>query len=309
MKKRQRPRAPRIPCRRSPRGGGGAFLHPTHEEDVSLLAEEAITEASQPRVFALKTAYPDMKRSAPLTWQNLKFLARNPRFGIVPAIIYLLTCWLVGASVGDAVPRTPWQALRITLDVFGANPGLALWIFAIVGCILAFTDTHSRAYRVIGGLAHCGAHLTAMFYVGWGARLLADQFLPTDNILRSLTTGTAIFLGGWAAGSIVMGVYLLISRDATQPPTLYVSILRHWHPDFGTVGEVDATRKNADDRVGLRIDSDGLPDDAGAPAKSRPPELITKDGDTRAIRCVLFRKKPSAELRTDSQDLQQIVSR
>ncbi len=111
-----------------------------------------------------------MKRSARLTWQNLTFLARNPRFGIVPATVYLMTCWLVGAAVGDAVPRTPWRALRITLDAFGANPGLALWIFAIVGCFLAFTDTHSRAYRVIGGLAHCAAHLAAMFYVGWGAR-------------------------------------------------------------------------------------------------------------------------------------------
>ena len=201
------------PVQKITSGGGGAFLHPTHEEDVSFLAEDAITEASQPRVFALKTAYPDMRRSARLTWQNLTFLSRNPRFGIVPAIVYLLTCWLVGASVGDAVPRTPWQALRITLDAFGANPGLALWIVALVGSILAFTDTHSRTYRVIGGLAHCAAHLTAMFYVGWGARLFADQFLPADNILRSLTTGSAIFFGGWAAGSIVMGLYLLISLN------------------------------------------------------------------------------------------------
>jgi hypothetical protein len=124
-----------------------------------------------------------------------------------------MTCWLVGASVGDTVPRTPWRALRITLDAFGANPGLALWIFAIVGCFLAFTDTNSRAYRVIGGLAHCAAHLAAMFYIGWGARVLADQFVPDDNILRSLTTGTLIFAGGWAAGSFVMGIYLLISLN------------------------------------------------------------------------------------------------
>ena len=66
---------------------------------------------------------------------------------------------------------------------------------------------------MIGGLAHCAAHLAAMFYVGWGARLLADQFLPIDNILRSLTTGTVIFAGGWAAGSFVMGIYLLISLN------------------------------------------------------------------------------------------------
>ena len=66
---------------------------------------------------------------------------------------------------------------------------------------------------MIGGLSHCAAHLAAMFYVGWGARLFADQFLPNDNILRSLTTGTVIFAGGWAAGSFVMGIYLLISLN------------------------------------------------------------------------------------------------
>jgi hypothetical protein len=52
-----------------------------------------------------------------------------------------------------------------------------------------------------------------MFYVGWGARLLADLFLPNDNILRSMTTGTVIFFGGWAAGSFVIGIYLLISLN------------------------------------------------------------------------------------------------
>jgi hypothetical protein len=37
--------------------------------------------------------------------------------------------------------------------------------------------------------------------------------VPDDNILRSLTTGTLIFAGGWAAGSFVMGIYLLISLN------------------------------------------------------------------------------------------------
>lgn len=192
-------------------GGGGAFLHPTHEEDVSCLSEEAVTDTAKARTFVLKTAYPDMKRSARIAWQNVFFLFKNPRFGIVPATFYLLTCWLVGASVGDAVPSTPWRALRITLDAFGANPGLALWTIGTVGAFLAFTDTHSRAYRLLGGLAHCAAHFAAMFYVGWGARVLADQFFPTDGFLRSLTAGTVIFTGAWIAGSIVMGLYLLIS--------------------------------------------------------------------------------------------------
>jgi hypothetical protein len=199
------------PVQKITAGGGGAFLHPTHEEDVSLLSEEAVTETAKARRFALRCTYPDMKRSARLAWQNVNFLVRNPRFGIVPACIYLLTCWLVGASVSDAVPRTPWGALRMTLDGVAANPGLALWAIAIIGVFLAFTDTHSRAYRVLGGLSHAAAHLAAMFYVGWGARVLADQIFRSEGFLRSLTAAVVIFTGGWIVGSIVMGLYLLVS--------------------------------------------------------------------------------------------------
>ncbi len=36
--------------------------------------------------------------------------------------------------------------------------------------------------------------------------MLADQFVPDDNVLGLLTTGTLIFAGGWAAGSFVMGI-------------------------------------------------------------------------------------------------------
>ena len=46
--------------------------------------------------------------------------------------------------------------------------------------------------RIVSFAANCGADACS-----WGARLLADQFLSTGNILRSLTTGTAIFFGGW----------------------------------------------------------------------------------------------------------------
>jgi hypothetical protein len=192
-------------------GGGGAFLHPTHEEGVSVLSEEAVTETARARTFALKCTYPDMKRSARLAWQNLNFPFRNPRFGIVPACIYLLSCWLVGASVSDAVPSSPWRALRLTADAFAANPGLALWAMGIMGMFLAFTDTHSRAYRVIGGLSHAAAHLAAMFYIGWSARVLGDQIFRTDGFLRAITTATVIFGAGWVAGSFIVGFYLLIS--------------------------------------------------------------------------------------------------
>jgi hypothetical protein len=194
-------------------GGGGAFLHPTHEDDFSRLTEETITETAVPRSFEAKATYPDMRRSARLTWGNLLFFFKNPRFGIVPALFYLLTCWLVSAAVGGSVPATPVRALIVTLDAFGGHPGLAIWTLGIVAMFLVFTDTHSRPYRVLGGLSHAVAHFAAMFYVGWGALSFADLLFPSDGFLRSLTAGVVTFAGGWVAGSVVVGVYLLISLN------------------------------------------------------------------------------------------------
>jgi Calcineurin-like phosphoesterase len=201
------------PVQKITAGGGGAFLHPTHEDDFSLLVEDAVTDTAKARSFEVKATYPDMKRSARLAWGNLLFPFKNPRFGIVPATFYLLTCWLVGSAVDVAVPTTPLRALRLTLDAFGDHPGLALWTIGVVMCFLAFTDTHSRTYRAIGGLAHAVAHFVATFYVGWGAVVLAERLVPPDGFLRAVTAAGAIFAGGWVVGSLVVGLYLLISLN------------------------------------------------------------------------------------------------
>ncbi|MBL7950625.1 MAG: metallophosphoesterase [Flavobacteriales bacterium] len=199
------------PVQKITAGGGGAFLHPTHEEDVSLLVEEPSTPEAKARNYAVKATYPDMKRSARIAYGNLLFLLKNPRFGIVPALLYLITAWLVGASVGAEVPRSLWRAMRITADVLGDNPGLALWMLSILAAFLAFTDTHSKVYRVLGGLAHWVVHIAAMFYIGWGALSLSHMLFGELVFFRSALTGFLIFSGGWIAGSIIMGIYLLVS--------------------------------------------------------------------------------------------------
>jgi hypothetical protein len=192
-------------------GGGGAFLQPTHEEDVSLLQEEAATPTARARTFEVKATYPDMVRSARLAYRNLLFPVLNPAFGIVPASIYLMSAWLVGAAAGGATPTSTGDAVRVTLAAFQGHPGLTLWMLAILTGFLAFTDTHSRIYRVLGGTAHCAAHLTMIFFLGWGARDIATRSLGLDGLLRTGVAGAATFVGGWVMGSLLVGVYLLIS--------------------------------------------------------------------------------------------------
>jgi hypothetical protein len=200
-----------VPVQKITAGGGGAFLQPTHEEDVSLLQEEAVTEDARARSFEVKATYPDMATSSRLAWRNLLFPFLNPAFGIVPASVYLMTAWLVGAAAGGATPESPRDALRVTLSAFQGHPGLTLWMLSIVASFLAFTDTHSRIYRVLGGSAHCAAHLATIFFLGWGARDIATRTLGLDGPLRSGAAGLGIFAGGWVVGSFLVGVYLLIS--------------------------------------------------------------------------------------------------
>ena len=199
------------PVQKITAGGGGAFLHPTHEEDLSVLVETSEDPATEPRTFKQKASYPDARTSAKLAWANLFFLFKNPRAGIVPAILYLVTAWLAGAAIGDVVPRHPGHALRLTGDAFGGHPGLALWSIGCMAAFLAFTDTHSKVYRVLGGLLHCLAHWIALFYIGWGSWSLADLALHTHPFFRALATGVMTFGGGWVVGTMILGLYLLIS--------------------------------------------------------------------------------------------------
>ncbi len=199
------------PVQKITAGGGGAFLHPTHEEDLSLLVETSEEQGTEPRAFKQVGCYPDARTSSRLAWGNLFFFFKNPKAGILPAVLYLITAWLVGATMNGDPPRNPWEALRTTADLFAAQPMLAIWMIGFIASFLAFTDTHSKVYRVLGGALHCAAHWAALFYLGWGSLNLANALFPHAPFLKALVTGAMIFGGGWILGTMILGLYLLVS--------------------------------------------------------------------------------------------------
>lgn len=205
------PAADASPVQKITAGGGGAFLHPTHDEDVELI-EEQTAIVGTPRSFRLATAFPDLKTSRRLSFGTLLFPLKNPSFGIVPGTLYLLTAWLVGAAVGYRAPTGAVNALRLTGDAFIGEPGLAIWVVFVFSVFLMFTDTASTAYRWIAGGAHALAHWVAIFYIGWAAWIVAGWLLP-DGVLRFAGAGAFVLLGGWFVGSMILGLYLLISLN------------------------------------------------------------------------------------------------
>ncbi len=184
-------------------GGGGAFLHPTHGPDVSTLASGN---------FKLKQSFPDPGTSKSLSWRNLLFLFSNPLFGIVSGLLYMLTAWSVMVDLTGYGLGQFGQALCVAFNAALNSSVAAFWVVTVFLGFLLFTDTHSRAYRAVAGTVHGLTHLLAVFLIGWGAtRLAVVMGPPFHSTPQLLLSGVLILIAGWIVGSVIMGIYLLIS--------------------------------------------------------------------------------------------------
>jgi hypothetical protein len=206
----ERDRTQKITC-----GGGGAFLHPTHAPEAGRLVERD-ERGAKVQDYALRAAFPPVAACRRLAWRNLLFPFLNPAFGIVPAILYLITSWTVLAPIQDLGLRDIGMALHRTFETVLLTPFAVFWILTIFGGFFMFTDTHSRWYRIVGGTLHGLAHLTALFSIGWLAAAVTvhGAGLPFKSIGQLLLAGLVIAVGGYVAGSMIMGIYLLISVNA-----------------------------------------------------------------------------------------------
>ena len=184
-------------------GGGGAALHPTHGPDVSELEGG----------YELKTSFPDEKTSSALCWRNLFFFWTNPTFGFLTGVLYFLTAWAVGADLRHYGWSDFGSALSTTALAVVNKPLAGFWVIAIVLLFFFFTDTHSRVYRLVGGFVHGLTHLAALFFIGWGAAYFLSRHFDLGPVGYLLGCGLAVAAGGWLAGSVIMGVYLLISLN------------------------------------------------------------------------------------------------
>ena len=211
------PDDPASPVQKVTAGGGGAFLHPTHDEDVSVLEERvADVEVDGPARslrYGLRATYPSVRRSWWLSFGNLAFGWLNPRFGIVPAVLYFTTAWLVASAIGFKRPSGPIEALALTTAAFATQPGLTMWVVAVVSGFVLFNNSHSRMHRWLGGLAHAGVHWFCIFHIGWGAIAVSQWLLPGMGFAQFLIAGLLVFGAGWVVGSAVMGLYLLVSLN------------------------------------------------------------------------------------------------
>jgi hypothetical protein len=184
-------------------GGGGAFMHPSDKPRVLELREG----------FEDVVCFPDGPTSSRLAWRNLLFPFINPRAGLLTALVYALSAWFASARLDLADIDTFREAFHSTFAVALREPTLGLWVLSVIAGLVFFTDTHSRLYRVLGGVTHAVAHLFAALALAWLANIFAVEVLglPYASSTQLLVTGGLTFLAGAPVGGFIIGLYLLIS--------------------------------------------------------------------------------------------------
>lgn len=200
-------------------GGGGAFLHPTHDFDF----EKNNTDPE--KKFAWKMNYPDAKVSRKLDWGNLYgFIFKSPAFGIVTAALYPFLALLIHGEINGHFHWT--KPLKATINRLIAEPIASLIVVLLLFGLVFFTDSNSKLQKYLGGLIHGFFHLGATFFLGWLSFFLMLWILEINTIdyesyrnnhptFTNLIWFACILLvcsiGGYIIGSIIMGAYLFIS--------------------------------------------------------------------------------------------------
>lgn len=195
-------------------GGGGAFLHPTHDITENVL-EELTFDGEKPLAFERKKDFPSIAQSRRMTWQNFLFAWKNPLFGIVTAILYLLICnSLLSVDTFPSSSASYAAVVSTSLSHIGRSPSAFIWTLIVIAGFWLFTDTHSRVYKWFAGFLHGASHVAASFFIGCGAIYVASSgFHLSWGLGALLLSGILIAYGGWLIGSVIMGVYLFISLN------------------------------------------------------------------------------------------------
>ncbi len=186
-------------------GGGGAFMHATHPWSEAPLADGS----------ELKRVWPPAAESRALAWGNLKFPWLHWRLGLLIGLCYLLIDWTLQVDLSGFGLQEGGAALGTALLEALRRPGGAFLVLGLVGAFVLFAAPESRRFRWIGGTLHGLCHLQLCFLLGWGATRLtvATWGLSFASAPQFLVGGVLVFLGGALLGTLLLGLYLLVSLN------------------------------------------------------------------------------------------------
>jgi hypothetical protein len=281
-------------------GGGGAFLHPTHQlKDRSFNwnwpapgVDAPFRKKGYPRKFEIadkvgqsgKALFPDPETSRGLTKGNAAFAFRNWKMTGVFFVAYLLFNWLLNMNARvDGYPSLIhalgvgplWQApLRYAWMAFVSPWPIILFLVAIGGYRYFADEPYDSAKRnkigVIHGIVQAGAATLVTSLILWAIGRCCFGAVPIAGWPAALAVGVAIFAATLAAAvtsATVFGLYLWINLNRWG---------RHWNEAFSALAIRDFKcflRMKIDSENRLHVHPVGLsevPKGGGNPASLKP---------------------------------------
>ena len=206
-------------------GGGGAFLHPTHNLKDEL-------EGLDGNHSQLKSSFPSKKTSRNIALRNLLFPFINRSFALFLGIFHLLIAWLLQSDtkyeaagsymkqlseISFTIGNIPIVFEKTCAVLLHAPSAVVFNLILLLGLTL-FADTLSGKgkWNYIAGFLHGVFHLTCFYLLIW---FFSRINLYCDYLGWSVNSGKQILLfmgemliAGSLSGAFLFGLYLLFSN-------------------------------------------------------------------------------------------------
>jgi hypothetical protein len=204
-------------------GGGGAFMHPTHDLPEEVDIDLDPFRDSETTRFRLERCYPDKRISKLLALRAPLLPFKNPSFiwlaGVFHALLLVTTLFSLRAvddeqgSVGEFLREMQFGELLFAVL---RNPTGILIGLIVLAVMYAFAEPPPLALRsrklvrlAMAGV-HAGMHLLAIILSIWlSAR--AVGWIPDGISLVVGLFALVVVFGGLLSG-VVLGVYLLVAN-------------------------------------------------------------------------------------------------
>jgi|AraplaMF_Col_mMF_1032025.scaffolds.fasta_scaffold00262_41 hypothetical protein len=225
-------------------GGGGAFLHPTHQLPKTNTFSYEFPPPGVPatsgrrsyqRSFTLQETFPSQAKSSRIAWKNVFFAFFNPDYWLTLGCACALFAWLLNANAlaqgTDLVSMLRaggagnwWAALCAYFNLVFASPWPSLLGLAAAGGYAAFAKPYGRyggLVRALAGFAHAAVEILIVVF----ATIALAWYLPwVEQCMPWMILAVGI-VGGLLAAT-VMGIYLLISLNGFK---------LHWNEGFSSM--------------------------------------------------------------------------
>ena len=207
-------------------GGGGAFLHPTHDLPRELHVPARPDRSTPSHRYRRKLTYPTVRTSRRLAWNALLLPVRNPGFLWVGATVQVMFLWSnqfglrslgqdPSLSYAGSAQQSGWRDLAEGLL---RNPvsGVGLTLLTVGLVVLARRPPWARRSSVewlvrgLLGVTHAAAHVTVLVLVALLSIHLASE-LVTGAWFVVVASLFVAAIGG-VASALVVGAYFAIAN-------------------------------------------------------------------------------------------------